>query len=72
MAAHQSNDDQPLQELKHDAVPGYFCAFLIAFAAMTLYLALILVSSPGPAKGHHGDHEKHGHKTETGKHDESH
>lgn len=44
--------DKPLKELKHDAVPGYLKAFIIAFAVMGLYLAVILVSSPGSAKGH--------------------
>ena len=48
-------DDQPLHELKHEAVPGYMKAFLIAFAAMSAYLAVILISSPGkvshPEKG---------------------
>lgn len=44
--------DKPLQELKHDAVPGYLKAFIIAFAAMGIYLAFILISSPGSAKGH--------------------
>ncbi len=50
MASHPP-DDGPLQELKHDAVPGYLKAFTIAFAVMGLYLALVLISSPGPAKG---------------------
>lgn len=56
MASH-STDDGPLQELKHDAVPGYIKAITIAFAVMASYLAIILISSPGPAKGHghHGD-----------------
>lgn len=49
MAIH-SPDDGPLQELKHDAVPGYLKAFAIAFATMGLYLAIILISSPGSAK----------------------
>ena len=43
-------DDSPLQELKHEAVPGYLKTFVIAFAAMGLYLAIILISSPGSAK----------------------
>lgn len=54
--------DEPLKELKHDAVPGYGKAFLIALAAMGLYLAIILISSPGMVDGHHG--EGHGDKTE--------
>ena len=62
-----SSGDEPLKELKHDAVPGYGKAFAIAFGVMTLYLAIILLSSPGPAEGHHGhgdkaehSHEEHG------------
>ncbi len=65
MATH-NNSDEPLQELKHDAVPGYLKAFVIAFAVMGLYLAILLITTPGPAKGHHGDGEK-SHATE-GKH----
>ncbi len=42
--------DEPLLELKHEAVPGYLKAFLIAFAVMGFYLLVILVSSPGPAE----------------------
>ena len=45
-----SPNDTPLQELKHDAVPGYLAAFIIAFVVMGLYLAFILISSPGSAK----------------------
>jgi mannose/fructose/N-acetylgalactosamine-specific phosphotransferase system component IIC len=42
--------------LKHDAVPGYLKAFTIAFAIMGIYLAVILISSPGHAKKHgYGD-----------------
>jgi len=73
------NDDEPLQELKHDAVPGYFRAFLIAFTAMTIYLAVILVSSPGPASGHHeahghgpDDQNTGGHEVEAEHHNDSH
>ena len=65
MATH-NNSDEPLKELKHDAVPGYLKAFVIAFAVMGLYLAILLITTPGPAKGHHGDDEK-SHATE-GKH----
>ena len=73
MASHSHNDDELLQALKHDAVPGYLRAFLIAFSVMTIYLTVILVSSPGPAKGHHhDDHEKGGHKVENGHNDDSH
>ena len=42
-----------MHELKHDPVPGYPRAFAIAFLIMGLYLALILVSSPGKADKHH-------------------
>ena len=45
-----SPNDSPLQELKHDAVPGYLKAFIVAFAVMGIYLAIILISSPGSAK----------------------
>ncbi len=51
MATPPTNDS-PLRELKHEAVPGYFRAFSIAFAVMGVYLAIILITSPGPAKGH--------------------
>lgn len=44
---HPGSDD--LHELKHEARPGYGRIFAIAFAVMALYLALILISSPGPA-----------------------
>lgn len=44
--------DQELRELKHEPVPGYGKAFAIAFAIMAIYLAIILISSPGPATGH--------------------
>ncbi|MDA7921585.1 hypothetical protein N9B21_00985 [Verrucomicrobiales bacterium] len=67
MATH-NNSDEPLKELKHDAVPGYLKAFVIAFAVMGLYLAILLIATPGPAKGHHGhDDGKKSHATE-GKH----
>lgn len=48
--ATQPNNDSPLQELKHEAVPGYLKAFVISFAVMGIYLAVILISSPGSAK----------------------
>jgi len=56
-------DDQPLQVLKHDPVPGYGKIFAIVFALLSLYLAIILISSPGPVehdKGH-GKKEKSSH-----------
>ena len=56
------DDDTPLEELKHAAVPGYLTAFVIAFAVLSLYLAIILISSPGSAKEggfkKAGDHTK--------------
>ena len=57
MDAH-SPSDKPLQELKHDAVPGYPLAFGVCFAVMGLYLAYILVSSPGKVEKHYDDHKK--------------
>ena len=51
-----SPNNTPLKELKHDAVPGYLTAFLVAFVGMGLYLAVILISSPGSAK----EYDKHG------------
>jgi|AntAceMinimDraft_11_1070367.scaffolds.fasta_scaffold00157_35 hypothetical protein len=66
--ASPPNSDEPLKELKHDAVPGYLKAFVIAFAVMGLYLVAVLISSPGPAKGHHGEvHSNEGHDEETEK-----
>jgi len=41
-----------LHELKHEAKPGYGRIFAIVFAVLGLYLAMILISSPGPAKSH--------------------
>jgi hypothetical protein len=61
-----SSTDTPLQELKHDAVPGYLKAFFIAFAAMGLYLAVILISSPGSAKA--PDKSSHSGKVKPGDH----
>lgn len=58
--ANHSPSVEPLQELKHDPVPGYLKAFLIAFAVMGLYLAIILISSPGPADSHHGHGDSRG------------
>ena len=63
MASRPHDDSSPLKELKHDAVPGYFKAFCIAFAAMGIYLAIILISSPGSAKK---DYDKSKGKTEAG------
>lgn len=54
--ADQDHSDKPLRELKHDPVPGYRRAFLIAIGIMALYLAILLISSPGSAKSHYGDH----------------
>lgn len=41
-----------LRELKHEAKPGYGRIFALVFAILGLYLAFILISSPGPAKSH--------------------
>ncbi len=72
MASH-SPTDEPLKELKHDAVPGYMRAFIIAFAAMTLYLVIVLIVSPGRTKGHHdsdhGHDDQHSTKSEAAHHD---
>ena len=59
--ATQNPNDPPLRELKHEAVPGYLNAFIVAFAVMGIYLAIILITSPGPAKGHDkSGHDKSG------------
>ena len=57
MASHD-HSDKPLSELKHDPIPGYRRAFLVVFAVLAVYLAAILISSPGSAKSHYGDHGK--------------
>ena len=62
MASH-SNSSDPLPELKHDAVPGYLKAFTIAFAIMGIYLAGMLISSPGHAKKHGYGDKDHGRET---------
>lgn len=51
-------DHQPLQELKHEPVPGYRKVFVIVFFILSLYLALILISSPGPADHGKGQGKK--------------
>ena len=48
-----------MDELKHDPVPGYPRAFAIAFAIMGLYLAVILISSPGKAEKKYDKKEAH-------------
>lgn len=67
MATHHNNEE-PLQELKHEAVPGYMKAFCIAFAVMALYLAIILISSPGPVGQHHGDDHSGNHHQKNAAH----
>jgi len=52
--ANPDNSNAPLKELTHEAVSGYPKAFLISIAVMGLYLAILLITSPGSAKGHHG------------------
>lgn len=48
--------NEPLQSLRHAAVPGYRLVFVIAFGVMALYLTVILISSPGPSVKHHNSH----------------
>jgi len=48
--------EEPLHSLHHAAVPGYRLAFAIALGVMALYLAAVLVSSPGRAGHHHEEH----------------
>ena len=53
--ATSPDSETPIQELKHDAVPGYPKGFAIAIAIAGLYLAIILISSPGKVDhGHKG------------------
>ncbi|MEP4079165.1 hypothetical protein [Haloferula sp.] len=52
-----SSDGQELHELKHEAVPGYMKVFVIGFALMAIYLAVILASSPGKVEYHKKGHE---------------
>lgn len=66
--ASNSHSDEPLQELKHEAVPGYRKAFVIAFAVMAIYLAVILISSPGSAKSDYGHDKKGDHSASEAKH----
>lgn len=55
-------------------MPGYRLAFGIAFAVMALYLAVVLVSSPGSAKGDedygksHETHSNNGSETKSRPH----
>ena len=50
MAQLPHDDDTPIKQLQHEAVPGYLAAFVVAIAVMGLYLTIILISSPGSAK----------------------
>ena len=43
-----------LQELRHEPVPGFARPFLIVAAVAIVYLALILVTSPGKVKKDYG------------------
>jgi hypothetical protein len=52
MAAKKS--DPVLQELRHEPVPGFARPFLIVAAVAIVYLALILVTSPGKVKKDYG------------------
>lgn len=43
-----------LQELRHEPVPGFTRPFFIVAAVAIVYLALILVTSPGKVKKDYG------------------
>lgn len=47
--------EEQLREKKHSPWPGYRTAFLITFATITLYLAIIILSAPdgGSVGGYH-------------------
>ena len=64
--------EEELKVLSHDPWPGYKKAFMIAFAILTIYLGIILLSSPdGGHMGHHGSHGDDAHHGESDPHDES-
>ena len=50
--AKQPTNDIPKREVKHEAAPGYPIVFLAAFLGTAIYLAIILITSPGSAKHH--------------------
>lgn len=49
-----------VEQIKHEAAPGYPRVFAVASAAMGLYLAAILISSPGKVKYGDSHTDKHG------------
>jgi hypothetical protein len=59
MADPISNRDL-IEQIKHETVPGYPRVFAVASAAMGLYLAAILISSPGKVKYGDNHTDKHG------------
>lgn len=63
MPSHPPSNETPA-EVTYEAVPGYPKIFLIALGVMALYLAIILVSSPGTVD-HYGKKGKDTHPTET-------
>ena len=54
----QHDSDQPLRELKHEAIPGYRTAYAIALGTMAIYLAVILYTSPGQVEHHYEKKDK--------------
>ncbi len=48
------NDEKhECRELKHDPWPGFRPAFFVLFAIFTIYLLVILLTSPWESVGHH-------------------
>ncbi|NQZ67232.1 MAG: hypothetical protein HRT89_04095 [Lentisphaeria bacterium] len=62
------NEHGELQELKHDAWPGYKKIFLITFAIFTIYLAGILMTYKDQRAEKHGNHDEK-HETPDTKHE---
>ena len=66
------NPEEELKVLSHEAWPGFKKAFVFVFTALTVYLALILLSSPdGGHLGHHDSHAEDAHHGSADHHDES-
>ena len=58
--ASDENSDQPLQEFRHRAMPGYRLGFTAVFLLMAVYLGAIIYSSSGKVDhGYHGKEGKH-------------
>lgn len=58
--------EEELQVLSHEAWPGFKKSFVIVFTLLTIYLAVILLSSPdGGHMGHHGSHGEDAHHGES-------